>query len=215
MTTDRLIERLAHELQPVRPLPRPGIRTALWLTGAMIYLTLIAAPLTSPPDTAANTADPIWFFLPQALALVVGIVAALAAFTSVTPGYSRRPAIVAAIATAAWAGTMAVGARGQWSEDADPSLPSEWLCVVLIVTSGAPLALAVARMLRQGAVFNPALTAALSALAVTSLASVAACFTHPHTNPALTFVWHGATLAAAVIVFITIAPRVFLKPGRA
>jgi hypothetical protein len=214
MTTDTLIERLARELQAVRPLPRPGIRTALWVAGATIYLTLVAAPLTSRDDIAANTADPLWFFLPQALALAAGVAGALAAFASVVPGYSRRPAVLAAIATAAWTASLAAGARGRWSEAADPSLPSEWVCVVLIVTSGAPLAVVLSRMLRHGAVFNPSLTAGLSALAVTSLATVAACVTHPHTNQALTLVWHGTTLAAAVVVFTIVQPRTLRRSRR-
>ena len=207
MTTDTLIERLARELQPVRPLAHPGIRTVLWTAGALVYLTLVAAPLTSQMDIAVNGEGGVWFFLPQVLALLGGAAAAGAAFTSVIPGYSRRAAVVAVVATAAWGASLAAGAHGQWTQELDPSLPSEWLCVALIVASGGPLTFVMLRMLRKGAVFNPSLTAALCALAVTSLAMVGACFTHPHPNRAVTFVWHGATLLGAVMLFAVVGPR--------
>lgn len=213
MTTDTLIERLARDLQPVRPLPRPGVRTAMWLSAAAIYLTLIAVPLTSSADVAANTAGGMRFFIPQLLAIVTGIVAAVAAFASVVPGYSRRVWIAAAAAAAAWAASLAIGARGQWSQPLDPTLPSEWVCVALIVGSGAPLMLATAQMLRRGAPFNPPLTAALGALAVTSLANVSACITHPHTNNAVTFAWHGITLLVLVTVSVLMSRRILGSPG--
>jgi hypothetical protein len=209
MTTDTLIEQLARELRRVEPLPRPGIRTALWVAAAVVYLTLVAAPLTSRGDIAANTAGGLWFVGAQLLAVVTGVVAAAAAFRSVIPGYSRQASAWAAIAACGWATSLAMGARGQWSRPADPELPSEWVCVALIVASGAPMMVALLRMLRNGAAFTPSLTAALSALSVTSLANIGACASHPHTNHAITLVWHGTTLAAAVVAFAAIGPRIF------
>ena len=173
---------------------------------------LIAVPLTSSADIAANTAGGMGFFIPQLLAIVTGIVAAVAAFASVVPGYSRRVSVAAAAAAAAWAASLAIGARDQWSQPLDPTLPSEWVCVALIVGSGMPLMLAVAPMLRRGAPFNPPLTAALGALAVTSLANVVACVTHPHVNNAVTFVWHALTLLVLVMVSAMMSPRIFGSP---
>jgi hypothetical protein len=212
MTTDTLIERLARELQPVQPLPRPAARTAIWISGAVIYLALIAVPLTSGADVAANTAGGMRFFIPQLLAIVTGIVAAVAAFASVVPGYSRRACIAAAGAAAAWAASLAIAARGQWSQPLDPTLPSEWVCVALIIGSGVPLMVVIARMLRRGAPFHPPLTAALAALAVTSLANVGACITHPHTNNAVTFAWHGITLLVVVTVAVITSRRILGSP---
>jgi hypothetical protein len=212
MTTDTLIERLARELEPVRPLPRPAARAAMWIAGAAIFLGLVAVPLTSSADVAANTAGGVWFFVPALLAVVTGIVAAMAAFASVVPGYPGRLWIAAVTAAAAWAASLAIGARGRWSVPPDPALPSEWLCVALIVSSGTPLMFVIARMLRRGAPFNPPLTAALAALAVASLAHVSACFTHPHTNHAATFVWHGITLLVLVLVSVTMSRRILGSP---
>jgi hypothetical protein len=207
MTTDTLIERLARELRPVQPLPHPGVRAAMWVGGAAFWLAVIAVPLTSRADIAANSAGGVWFLLAQLLAIVTGIVAAAAAFASVVPGYSRSAAMGTAAAAAAWMASLAVGAWRQWSDPVDPSLPSEWVCVVLIVASGAPLMLVFSRMLRRGAVFHPVLTATLAAVAVTLLANAAACMTHPHTNNAVTFVWHGLLLLAVATVSAIAGPR--------
>jgi hypothetical protein len=212
MTTESLIERLARDLQPVRPLPPPAVRAAMWIAGAAIYLLLIAMPLTSSADIATNTAGGAWFYIPQLLAIVTGAIAAVAAFASVVPGYPRRIWIAAVAAAAAWGASLAIGARGQWSQPVDPALPSEWVCVALIVASGAPLMFVIARMLRRGAPFDPPLTAALGALAVTSLTNVSACFTHPHTNNAVTFVWHGITLVVLVLASMMMSRR-FLHGG--
>jgi hypothetical protein len=43
-------------------------------------------------------------------------------------------------------------------------------------------------------------TATLAALAVGGLANVAACVSHPHTDNAVTLVWHGATILALVLL---------------
>jgi hypothetical protein len=212
MTTDTLIERLARELEPVRPLPHPAVRTGMWILGAAIYLAVIAVPITSSADFAANTTGGLRFFIPQLLAIVTGVIAAVAAFGSVVPGYPRRLWIAAATAAAAWGASLAIGARGQWSQPVDPALPSEWLCVALIVGIGAPLMLAIAWMLRRGAPFDPPLTVALSALAVTSLTNVGACFTHPHTNNAVTFVWHGLTLLVLVVVSVMMSRQIVGSP---
>jgi hypothetical protein len=56
--------------------------------------------------------------------------------------------------------------------------------------------LALAVMLRRGAPLVPRGTAALGALAVTSLASTAMCLAQPHERDVLVLVWHGATMAA-------------------
>src|SRR5262249_54549739 len=108
----------------------------------------------------------------------------------------------------AWVASLAITARGQWAQPADPSLPSEWVCVALIVVSGVPLLLVIARMLRRGAPLNPSLTAALRALAVTGFANVGACVPHPHPDNAMTLVWDGATIGGAMIASAVAGPFV-------
>lgn len=196
MNTDRLIAHLADRLPPVRPLGRPGFRAFVWLCGASAFFGAVALAMTSGADLAANGIG-VAFVGPQIVAILTGVVAAWAAFTSVIPGYSRAALIWPVAAGLAWAGALAIGiSEGQSA--AMLIAPREWMCVALIVLSGAPMMTALWLMLREGAPLNPGLTAALGALAVGALANVAACVSHPHTNNGITLVWHGATMAALV-----------------
>ena len=152
--------------------------------------------MTSPADVAINGTG-FGFVGPQLAAVLTSVLAAWAAFTSVIPGYSRTAFVWPVVAGVVWIGGLAIGVPpGQ--AGALPAAPHEWMCVAVIVLSGAPLMAATWLMLRRGAPLHPGVTAALAALAVGALANVAACVSHPHTNNAITLVWHGATIAVLV-----------------
>lgn len=196
MNTDRLIAHLADRLPPVQPLQRPGVRAFVWLCGASAFLGVLALSMMSTADVATNGVG-IAFVGPQLLAILTGVLAAWAAFTSVIPGYSRTVFMWPVIAGVAWIGALAIGVP-QGETVATLAAPREWMCVAVIVLSGGPMMAALWLMLRQGAPLNPSITAALAALAVGALANVAACVSHPHTNNGITLVWHGATIAVLV-----------------
>jgi hypothetical protein len=193
MNTDRLIEHLADQLVPVQPLRRPGFRAFVWLCGASAFLGVLAFSMTSTADVAINGTG-IEFVGPQLAAGLTGILAAWAAFTSVIPGYTRTAFVWPVVASLVWIGALAVGVP-QAQTAAIRAAPHEWTCVAVIVLSGAPLMAAMWLMLRRGAPLHPGVTAALAALAVGALANVAACVSDPHTDHAVTLVWHGATIA--------------------
>jgi hypothetical protein len=197
MNTDQLIEHLAERAVPVRPLRRPVIRAAIWLCGAAIYFGLMAVSMTSAADVAANGA--MRFVVPQLAAIATGMLAAVAACASVVPGYSRRVFIWPIAAASVWIGSLAIGSGGEWSQPAALlSAPREWVCVGIIVFGGTPLVFALWAMLRHGAPLDPAITAALAALAVGVLANVGACISHPHTSNGITLIWHGAAVFGIV-----------------
>jgi hypothetical protein len=199
MDTTRLIERLAHEAQPAPPLPRPWIRAAVWLGGVVLYLAAITLPMTSNAHIAANGTG--WKFLfPQLAAVVTAAAAAFAAFASTVPGYSRRILWLPAAAGLVWFGGLVGWSYGEWHAGVRLAAPREWVCVVMIVAGGAVPAFVMAKMLRRGAPLTPGVTTALGALAVTGLANVGACLSHPHPSSAVTLVWHGLTIAALVAV---------------
>ncbi|HEY5568475.1 MAG TPA: DUF1109 domain-containing protein, partial [Gammaproteobacteria bacterium] len=77
MNTDRLVERLAKQLEPVAPLRRPGTRAAAWLIGAMLYVGILTLSMTSAADIAAVENDP-WIVLPQVVAIVTSMLAVTA-----------------------------------------------------------------------------------------------------------------------------------------
>jgi hypothetical protein len=202
MKTEDLIDRLARDLAPVQPLPRPARRAATWLVGAAIYVGIFV--LLTRSGGGALT-DPR-LMLPQLAALVTCALAVSAAFASVVPGRSRVVLAAPVVAGVAWLGMLGTGAT--WSSEVVAGATHEWACVSLIVLGGAPLLAALAVMLRRGAPFRPGLTGALGALAVGALWSAGACFWRPHANDAVTLVWHGGAIALVVAACVLGARRV-------
>lgn len=198
MNTDDLIEGLANDLAPVRPLSRPERRAAGWLVGSILYFTLLAY-VSLRFGSGVDGVD-TRLLISQLIGVVAGVLAAVAAFASVIPGYSRRVLIWPAIATATWLAVFAYGALTAGSERAVVASQSEWFCVGVILIGGSPLVAALAVMLRRGAPLNPALTALLGALAVGLLANFGACVSRPHVEDAATLVWHGGAIVALALV---------------
>lgn len=194
MNTDQLIERLVHEVEPVRRLRAPWTRAALWLLGAGLYLGVLTALMTSRADVAANGGG--LFLFQQIAALITGIVAAAAAFASVVPGYPRRILRLPAAAAFVWLAGIAAGALQEPNQMAMAALADqrEWLCVGMIVFGGVLPAAAIAIMLRRGMPVAPRVTAMLGVLAVAGLANVGACLSHPHPSSIATLTWHGTTV---------------------
>jgi hypothetical protein len=79
MDTEKLIERLAEVVEPVRPLARPWIRTAAWLLVAVPYVALIVFVVSPRADLISKASE--WrYVIEQLAALATGITAATAAF---------------------------------------------------------------------------------------------------------------------------------------
>jgi hypothetical protein len=197
MNTNELIQRLSRELVPVDPLWRPGSRAVVWVASAAIYVVVLTALLANGGTPTGLQSPRVW--LPHAAAITTSLLASWAAFSSVIPGDSRRPAIWAAIAALFWLAAVLVAAR--WNSDAATIVAAqhEIACVAIIVVGGAPLIIAMAAMLRRGAAFTPGTTAAFAALAVGALTNIGACFWRPHAVDDVTFVWHGGAILALVL----------------
>lgn len=198
--TDHLIEQLATDLAPVDPLWRPAKRAAVWAVGAVIYLSVLAfvvsrfAVATGGIDTS--------LMVSQFVGIVAAVLAAIAAFASVVPGYSKRVLIGPAFAGAAWIVFLALAALRGGDEPVVASAQHEWFCVAIILLGGIPLIAALAGMLRRGAPLNPALTGLLGALAVGLFASFSACISLPHADGAVMLAWHGGAIVALAIACV-------------
>jgi hypothetical protein len=197
MNTDRLIESLARDLRPAPALQAPAARAAKWLLCAVAYLGILTLIMTSREDIAANGIS--WnFVFPQVAAMLTGAAAATAAFASTVPGFSRRVLLLPAAAAIVWLGSVVGGAALEWrqADGAGVVWSQEWLCVAMIVFGGAVPGVGMGLMLRKAAPLSPRLTVALGVLAVTALANVSACVSHPHPSNAVTLIWHGSTILA-------------------
>lgn len=209
INTDDLIEQLASDVAPVRPLRPPWWRASTWLIGAAAYVAVLTV-VVFEPWSAADVAGPR-LVLPQIAAVLTAVAASVAAFASVVPGSRRRVLASPLLPALVWFGALLFG------EPAAAAPVSgayrEWLCVVQIVLGAAPPSAALAVMLRRGAPLNPTVTAALAALAAGALANVGACFSHPHAYDAVTFVWHGSAILALVLLCAAGGPLVLRWSG--
>ena len=197
MKTDELIDRLGRDVTVTRPLPTPGMRTAVWMVWALSYLILVAVMMFAVMSSAGVTPTPL-YLVQQSAALVTGIMAARAALASVIPGANDRVWVVPAIGVATWAAALlwagvldlqASGTLGVTSQ-------SDWPCVASMTVGGLLVGAPLAWMLRRGAPLTPNLTVGLAALAALSVANIEACLTRPHAFALTVLLWHGGTVAA-------------------
>jgi hypothetical protein len=207
MNTDDLVRKLTYELEPAVPLRRPAARACAWFAGATVYIAALAIGMglvNGYPDGVGVT-----FWAVQIAAIVTSLLASAAAFASVIPGLSSRSRSLAFAAVALWLVVLAATSTAGADWSAVSSATHEWWCVGFIVAGGAPLFVALARMLRRGAPLNPATTAAFAALSVAALANVGACISLPHANNAITLAWHGGVIAAATVAAAACGRRLF------
>src|SRR5262249_8316409 len=168
--TEKLIERMAAIVEPVRPLARPWIRTAAWLLVAIPYVALVVSVLSPRADLISKASE--WrYMIEQFAALATGITAATAAFATIIPGYDRKFLFVPALPLAIWLATLGDGCVEDWIHFGPDglSLQPDLFCFPAIVLVGAVPAIAMAIMLRRGAPLTPHITSALGGLAAAGL----------------------------------------------
>jgi hypothetical protein len=209
--TEELIERLARDLRPVTPLPRPGRRALAWWLGGVVYVAAVAAAMTGGGLLTSGGAR-AW--LPQAAALVASLIAVRAAFASIVPGQAANPVMSLALAGLVWFGTLFAGSAWEVSATGIAAARHEWVCVALITLGGAPLMILLGAMLRRGAPLSPSATAALVALAGGTLANVAACWSLPHASNEITLAWHGGAVLVLVAAGALAGQRLFTWGAR-
>ena len=170
MNTARLIQALADTAKPVRPLPRPWARSAMWLAIALPYIALVVFVMSPRSDLMAKITE-ARYLIEQLAALATGIAAAIAAFATTVPGYSRRILLLPVLPLAIWLGSLGQGCVDAWLRfGADGlSLQPDWFCFPAIVLVGAIPAVAMVVMLRRGAPLMPCTTVALGGLAAAGL----------------------------------------------
>src|SRR5215469_11313454 len=113
MDTEQLIARLAEVVEPVRPLPRPWIRTAAWLLLVIPYVALVVLVVSPRADLVSKASE--WrYAIEQLAALATGITAATAAFATIIPGYDRKILFLLVVPLAIWLGSLGDGCLEDW-----------------------------------------------------------------------------------------------------
>jgi hypothetical protein len=210
MKTDDLVERIAMDAGPVTPLRHAGRSGMAWVVGTAGYLAVLVAVRALIVDGSINGLPPL-LRLAQVAAIATGAGAAVAAFTLVIPGESRRVLAWPMTAGVVWVASLVVGTVREWPVPIQAlQAPHEWLCVAMIgLGSLLPVAVML-RALRQGAPLAPGLTVSLAVLAAAGLANVGACVANAHTSSTVLLLWHGTTIAALVVAGAALGPSVLV-----
>lgn len=190
MDTDRLIQTLADTARPVHPLPRPWVRSVLWLAIAMPYMALVVYVMSPRADLMVKIAEER-YLIEQFAALATGVAAAIAAFATTIPGYDRKVLFLPVLPLAAWLGALGQGCVSAWIQVGLRGLTfqPDWFCLPAIVLVGAIPAVAMVAMLRRGAPLMPCTTVALGGLAAAGLGNFGLRLFHPQDASLMVLFW--------------------------
>jgi hypothetical protein len=194
MKTDELVASLARDVAPLRRLQRPWRRAAAWALCAAGYLTVLVALMSPRDDLALRVQEPR-FAAEQLMALLTGLTAAVAAFTTIVPGYGRRIIVVPLVFLTLWISIVAAGAAQELGT-VRATLQADWSCVATILAGGAVPGIVIAAMIRRGAPLTPGTTAALAALAAAACGNLGICLFHRDSANLVVLFWHCGTVVA-------------------
>src|SRR5262249_44971713 len=145
----------------------------IWSIPSLAYVGIFVLIMPVRHDSSAAFRDHL-FLVELAAAFATGLAAAIAAFTTIVPGYSRYWVALPAAPLVIWLASLGPGCAQQLNQFGIEGLPlrhSPW-CVPFIVLFGTLPAVLATVMLRRGAPLTPCLTAALGGLAAAGLANV-------------------------------------------
>jgi hypothetical protein len=199
--TDTLIRELAAGTPRVQPLARPEVRAVAWLAIAVPSALLVMVMMPGRSDWMSRLLMPR-VISEEAFALATGILAAVAAFSSVVPGYNRKVLFLPLVPLALWLGGLGQNSVRDWLQLTSQgfSMRSELVCLPATIMAGAVPAVAMAVMLRRGAPLTPRLSTLLGGLAAAGLGNLGVCVTHHAYGNVLVLVWHVAIVVALTMI---------------
>ena len=201
MQTERLIEQLAAELEPVAPLRAPAQRALLWLvlvaaTGAALilrYAHLDAALLRLAIPRIA---------IESCATGLTAIAAIIAAFQLSVPDRSARWVWLPVPPLLLWLAASGMGCLGNGLilHGADGLVGYRSHCFIFIVGLSVPLALLLFGMLRRAHPVNPVPVAVMGALGVAASAACLLEFFHPVDVTVMDLALHLAAVGAVILL---------------
>ena len=175
-----LIADLSSQLRPVRALPPPWRRAALWCGAVLLVASVFAlfADLNALMHRLMSTPDMWLSFLG---ALFTAILAASAAFVTSIPGRSSLWALLPLPPLALW---LSAGTAGCLRMEPPPGTVPEapmhpMACIYFIVMVSVPLSILLMWQITRACPLRPALTASLAGLASAGAAAVILALVHP------------------------------------
>lgn len=195
---ERLVEDLAGGLEPVRPLPSPALRAALWLGVAVLIGLVLASRIDTAgfmlrmrvPDLACAALG----------AVLTAVAAAFAAFATSVPGRTKAWALLPLPPLALWVGASGFGCLRDWiAPGTGQPHPQEVAgCFSFLVCVSVPLSVLIVVMLRRACPLRPNLTAALGGLAAAAAAAALLMPFHPHDATASDLLIHAVAVVCVI-----------------
>lgn len=203
MDTDQLIHKLAGQTVPVRRLPAPWRRAAIWLAISLPYVAVMTLThsMSMSVDLTHLLSDR-QFVVEELAVLATAIAAVTAAFCSIVPGYDRRVLLLPLLPLGIWLFSLGQSCINDWLRSGAQGLAlhADWTCLPPASLIGIVPLLAIVAMLRRGAPLYPRITLALAALAVAALGNLGLRIYHVGDASIVLLVWHfGAVVVLSLI----------------
>lgn len=212
---DSMIRDLGRDLRPVRRLPPPLIRAAVWLGGVFVLGAALCAiadvgamlrRLAAAPDMGVAAFG-------SALTTLLG---AIATFQLSLPdrraawGWLPLPGLVL------WVGASGLGCLRGWLIPGthDASMRESTDCLAFILGLSVPLSLLLGLMIRSAFTLRPGLTAALAGLTSAAAAATLLNIFHPYDASASDLAVHLFAVAVVVGANSALSGRLLVRGRR-
>ena len=199
--TERLIERLAAEAEPVRRLRPPGLRAALWLLAVAALAAIAIAAFADLHVFAQRARDPK-LVADMIATVVTGIAAVLAAFELSLPDRRAAWALLPLPPLAAWIATSGYNCYRHWITFGPDGweLGESTHCFRFILSVSVPLGVTLWLLLRRANPLAPVRVAAVGGLGIAALAATLLQFFHPFDVTLMDLSVHAVAIAIVIAV---------------
>ncbi|TAM85096.1 DUF1109 domain-containing protein [bacterium] len=212
MNTEDLIDALAANLEPVRPLFPPALQLLGWLAASVPAIGGVVALEGLREDLPAKLVDPV-FLTEQIAAVATALAAAWAALTACVPGTARWARWLPAVPLTFWMASLARQCWFEWIHAGTSGmvLRPDWMCVPDIALTSALPAFAMVISIRRGARLSsePMLWGSLAAAA---LSNAALRLFHAQDAALMVIVWQFGSVTLFTMVLAAL--RRFLVAER-
>jgi hypothetical protein len=198
---DRLIQGLASDLHPVRPLPAPSPRAVIWLGFVVLAGLLLSLIADLPAFTQRFMASPDMWMAMTGSALTA-VLAAIAAFKLSMPDSPKAWAWLPLPAVLLWVFASGLGCLRTYVLPGTHVAPMDETmeCLAIIVALSIPFSLLIFAMLREAFSLLPVLTASIAGLAVAAASATLLNLFHPFDAAAVDLLVHALAVALVIAV---------------
>jgi len=197
--TERLIERLAAEAEPVRRVRPPGLRAALWLLAVAAVAAMGIAAFADLDVFARRAQDPK-LVADMIATLATGIAAVLAAFELSLPDRKATWALLPLPPLALWIATSGYNCYRHWIAFGPDGweLGESTHCFRFILSVSVPLGLTLWLLLRRANPLAPVRVAAVGGLGIAAIAATLLQFFHPFDVTLMDLSVHATAIAIVI-----------------